>query len=295
MPGLSSEFLTTQQLAELLHIKERKVYDLAAAGEVPCSRVTGKLLFPRRQIEEWVARNSSGVTAIRDNRRSTVVLGSHDPLLSWALSVSEAGLATHFEGSVDGLERFGRGEGLATALHLHDPRTNGWNTASIRERFEYAPVALLEFAWRDRGLIVRPDDGGDFAGIESLRGRRVVPRRDTAGSQMLLLQLMANAGLGPDDVTWVEQAGTESDVAIAILEGKADVALGLRSMAQQLRLGFVPVVRERFDLLVDRAAWFDAPLQRLWRFCQSEAFRAKARELGGYDVAGLGTVHFNGA
>jgi DNA binding domain, excisionase family len=292
---LSSEFLTTQQLAELLHIKERKVYDLAAAGEVPCSRVTGKLLFPRRQIEEWVARNSSGVTAIRDNRRSSVVLGSHDPLLSWALSASEAGLATHFEGSVDGLERFARGEGLAAALHLYEPRTNGWNTSSIRERFEYAPVALLEFAWRDRGLIVRAGDAAGFAGIESLRGRRLVPRRDTAGSQVLLLQLMANAGLGPDDVTWVEQAATESDVAIAILEDKADVALGLRSMAQQLRLGFVPVVRERFDLLVDRAAWFDAPLQRLWRFCQSEAFRAKAREFGGYDVAGLGTVHFNGA
>ena len=56
MPGFSGEYLTTQQLAELLHIKERKVYDLAAAGEVPCSRVTGKLLFPRRQIEEWMAR-----------------------------------------------------------------------------------------------------------------------------------------------------------------------------------------------------------------------------------------------
>jgi len=295
VPGFSSEFLTTRQLAELLHIKERKVYDLAAAGEVPCSRVTGKLLFSRRQIEEWVARNSSGATPTQANRRSPVVLGSHDPLLSWALSTAEADLATHFEGSVDGLERFARGEGLAAGLHIYEPQTDGWNTSSIRERFEYAPVALLEFAWRDRGLIVRPDDAESFVGIESLRGRRVVPRRDSAGSQMLLKRLMANAGLGPGDVTWAEQAGTESDVAIAILEGKADVALGLRSMAQQLRLGFVAQVRERFDVLVDRAAWFDAPLQRLWRFCQSDAFRAKARELGGYDVTGLGTVHFNGA
>lgn len=295
MIGLSSEFLTTQQLAELLHIKERKVYDLVAAGEVPCSRLTGKLLFPKRQIEEWVARNSSGGTAIQLNRRSTVVLGSHDPLLSWALSASEAGLATHFEGSLDGLERFGRGEGPAAALHLFDPPSNGWNTSWIRERFQYAPVALMEFAWRERGLIVRLGDEGHFAGIESLRGRCVAPRRETAGSQMLLEQLMTNSGLKPNEVVWAEQAGTESDVAIAILEGKADVALGLRSMAQQLRLGFVPLLRERFDLLVDRAAWFDAPLQRLWRFCQSEAFRVKARELGGYDVTGLGTVHFNGA
>jgi excisionase family DNA binding protein len=267
VPDFSSEFLTTQQLAELLHIKERKVYDLAAAGEVPCSRVTGKLLFPRRQIEEWVARNSSGAATTQGVRRPTVVLGSHDPLLSWALSASEAGLAAHFEGSLDGLARFGRGEGLAAGLHLYEPQTAGWNTHTIAERFEDSPVALLEFAWRERGLIVRPGDAGSIVDIESLRGRRVVPRRETAGSQMLLKQLMQDAGLGPSDVTWVEQAVTESDVAIAILEGKADAALGLRSMAQQLRLGFVPQVRERFDLLVDRAAWFDAPLEMVCGLC----------------------------
>jgi molybdate-binding protein len=65
-------------------------------------------------------------------------------------------------------------------------------------------------------------------------------------------------------------------------------------MAQRLRLGFVPVIRERFDLLVDRAAWFDPPLQRLVGFCRSDAFRNKATELTGYDISGFGTVHFNG-
>jgi len=33
-----SEYLTTKELAELLRIKERKVYDLAASGAVPCSK-----------------------------------------------------------------------------------------------------------------------------------------------------------------------------------------------------------------------------------------------------------------
>jgi excisionase family DNA binding protein len=300
VPGVSvsdlpGEFLTTRQLAELLHIKERKVYDLAAAGEVPCSRVTGKLLFERRQIEEWMARHSSGVPPAPVNRHSRVFLGSHDPLLSWALRTSGADLATHFEGSIDGLDRFGRGEGLAAAVHIFEPASNGWNTDSIRARFERAPVALLEFAWRERGLIVRQGEESRIPDIAALRGQRVAPRHDTAASQVLLRHLMEAEGLAPADVEWAEHGGTESDIAIAIVEGKADVAFGLRSMAQQLRLGFVPQVRERFDLLVDRAAWFDPPLQRLWSFCQSDAFRTKARDLGGYDVTGLGTVHFNGA
>lgn len=295
MGKLSDEFLTTRELAELLHIKERKVYDLAASGEVPCSRVTGKLLFPRRAIEDWVARHSSGEGAARANRDARVVLGSQDPLLSWALGASGTELATLFEGSLDGLERFGRGEGLAAGLHLYDPESDAWNVSAVRERYGNAPVALVEFAWRERGWIVPPGREAEFPDVAALRGRRVGRRQAAAGSQVMLRHLMKQAGLKGEDVEWTDAARTESDVAIAVLEGKADVAFGLRAMARQLRLGFVPQVRERFDLLVDRAAWFDPPLQRLFGFFASDAFRARAAELGGYDVSGLGRVHFNGA
>lgn len=54
------EYLTVRELAELLRLKERKVYDLAASGAVPCSRATGKLLFPANEIRTWIARAQSG-------------------------------------------------------------------------------------------------------------------------------------------------------------------------------------------------------------------------------------------
>ena len=65
-------------------------------------------------------------------------------------------------------------------------------------------------------------------------------------------------------------------------------------MAQQFRLGFVPVVRERFDLLVERRAWFEPAMQTFVRFCSSSVFADKAANLGGYDVSGFGEVLFNG-
>jgi molybdate-binding protein len=89
-------------------------------------------------------------------------------------------------------------------------------------------------------------------------------------------------------------ARTEADVALAIADGKAEVGLGLAAMARQFRLDFVPLVHERYDLLVWRRAYFEPPLQRLWAFCRSAPFAAKARELGGYDVGGFGRVHHNG-
>ncbi len=288
------EFLTTKELADLLRLKERKVYELAASGEVPCSRATGKLLFPRQAIESWVARHSTGLSSDRPAQCSRVFLGSHDPLLEWSLRASGSELATFFDGSLDGLERFGRGDGVATGLHLFEPDSGDWNLSVVRARFGHASVALVEFAWRERGLIVAAGTEPDFGDVAALRGHRVVPRQGAAGSQTLLQHLMDAAGLAPGEVEWSQTARSESDAALAVLEGKADAALGLRAIAEQLRLGFVPLLRERFDVLVDRAAWFDPPLQRLFEFCRSSAFLTRASELAGYDVSGFGKVHFNG-
>ena len=294
MSQRETEYLTTKELAELLRIKERKVYDLVASGRIPCSRAMGKLLFPRREIDSWLASGSSGGAAASAVPRPNVILGSHEPLLEWALRESGCGLATLMDGSLDGLKRFANGEGLATGLHLYEPGNGEWNVAVVQSRFAHAPVALVEFAWRERGLIVVPGKETEFGDIRALKAQRVVPRQPAAGSQVLLQQLFEQAGLGPDDVEWAATARTEADAALAVLEDKADAAFGLRAMARQLQLAFVPLVRERFDVLVDRAAWFDPPLQQFWNFCRSPAFFAKAAELAGYDVSGCGTVHFNG-
>ena len=81
-----TEYLTTKEVAALLRIKERKVYELVSEGAIPVSRATGKLLFPRDMVEAWVRRHvdfrggTEGLVA-----RPAVVAGSHDPLLDWAL------------------------------------------------------------------------------------------------------------------------------------------------------------------------------------------------------------------
>jgi excisionase family DNA binding protein len=296
MSELSGEYLTTRELAELLRIKERKVYDLAAAGEVPCSRATGKLLFPRAAVEAWVTSKSIGFDSMPVPASGpNVFLGSHDPLLDWALRESGAGLATFFDGTRDGLDRFAKGEGIGTGLHLFEPKTACWNESTVRERFAAAPVVLVEFAWRERGWIVSADVEPNVRGLSGLKGRRVVPRQSGAGSQALLEHLLAREGFATDDIRFIDPARTETDAALAVLEGKADAALGLLGVAHDYRLSFVPVMRERFDLLVERRAWFEPPMQRFLRFCNSPAFVQKAGELRGYDINTFGQVRFNGS
>ncbi|MCB1435672.1 MAG: helix-turn-helix transcriptional regulator [Rhodobiaceae bacterium] len=293
MAGAENEYLTTGELADLLRIKERKVYDLAASGEVPCVRVVGKLLFPRREIENWIARHRSGPSGGAAAPRPPVVLGSHDPLLDWALKQSGSGLASLFDGSFDGLARFANGEGQASGLHIRDGATGSWNIEAVRARFGEAPVVLVEWARRQRGLILGPGAGEKVGRIADLKGRKLAARQKSAGSQALLEHLLADAGIA-DDVTFSEVARSETDAALAVREGKADAAFGLSSPARQYGLAFVPVIEERFDLMVCRRAWFEPAMQKLIAFCHSPAFGEKAGELGGYDVSSFGTVHFNG-
>lgn len=87
---------------------------------------------------------------------------------------------------------------------------------------------------------------------------------------------------------------SEQDATLAVQQGKADAAFGLAADADAFNLAFTPVVQERFDILVDRRAYFLPPWQALMAFCRSDRFATHTRELGGYDIGELGTVHFLG-
>ena len=88
---------------------------------------------------------------------------------------------------------------------------------------------------------------------------------------------------------------SENDAALAVRQGRVDVVLGAQSAAQSFGLGFVPVLRERVDLLVNRRSYFEPPMQVLLGFCRTQAFADYARDLGGYDLSGHGEVIWNAA
>ncbi len=287
------EFLTTREVADLLRVKERKVYELASAGELPCRRLTGKLLFPRAEIEHML-RGGDGPAAQTAGSRPGVLVGSHDPLLEWAAREAGSGLAAFFDGSLDGLDRFAGGEAIACGMHVFE-QSDGWNVSHVSRQCADQPAVLVEWARRRQGLIVGGGAAGSIRSVGDLAGRTVALRQPTAGGRILFDHLLGAAGLAADALEVLPApARTETDIAAAVANGSADAALGLEAMARQFRLDFVPLVEERFDLLVWRQAWFEPPMQRLLAFCRTPAFAEKARDLGGYDVSGHGAVHWNG-
>lgn len=296
MPDEKPDFLTVRELAALLRVKERKVYALAAEGAIPCSRATGKLIFPRAAVEAWVSRHSSGIGGREQAaERPLVFVGSHDPLLDWALRESRSGLASFFDGSLDGLARLKAGQAVAAGMHLYEPETEGWNLAHVEAALSGEPVVVFEWAWRERGFIVAAGNPKRISSFRDLAGLRFMPRQPEAGSQVLFDALLARERIDTQKIHAVAPvARSESDVAVAVADGKADTGFGLGCIARQFRLGFVPLLRERYDIVVVRRAYFDGAFQVFMEFCRGPAFGAKAAELGGYDLGGFGRVHYNG-
>lgn len=287
-----SEYLTTKELADLLRIGERKAYDLASSGEVPCVRAMGKLLFPRAEVIAWLNASRSG-PEVAEPPLPPIVAGSHDPLLDWALRESGSGLATYYDGSFDGLTRLKDRNAQAAALHIHED--GGFNTQTLKDALGEAPVVLFEIAQRQRGLLLAPGTS-DIQGFAQLKGRRVILRQDSAASQRLFdAQLEAHEITRNDLETLPTCARTEEELAIALHDNKAEVGFGLGALAGLYDLGFVPTHTERLDLAIWRRAYFDDPMLKLLSFVQSERFLTRANEFGGYDLSGLGTIHHNGA
>lgn len=292
-----SEFLTTREVAALLRVKERKVYDLVATEAIPFRKVTGKLLFPRAEIAAWVratTREDEAPAPSPDVGLPTVVAGGHDPLLEWALRRSRSGIASFLDGALDGIARARRGDCMAAGLHVPEP-DGDWNVATVREAFAETPWVLVEWVKRRRGLILAPDLAREPTSLAEVRGLRFQSRQPEAGSQLVLVACLAREGLSLADLHPVDGCErSETDLAAALAAGRAEVGLGIEAAARQFGLRFVPLIEERFDLLVARRSWFEPPFQTFWRFCLGDEFAEKARALGGYDVSGLGVVRFNG-
>jgi excisionase family DNA binding protein len=289
------EMMTTREVAAYLRIKERKVYDLVRERRIPCSRVTGKWLFPKALIDLWVLKQSEGPVAGAP-AVPAIVAGSHDPLLDYALRESGSALALLPGGSLDGLARLARREVMVAALHVLDEESGEYNVPMVRAALDGRDIVAIEWARRQQGLILQ---AGDPKGIESLAGIagagiRVVPRQEGAGSQILFGLLLARAGIDAADLDWVAPpARTETDVGLALQEDRADAGLGLEAVAAQFKLAFVALHEERLDLVLSRRDYFEPAFQSLLAFARTPAFRDRATAMGGYNVGGVGTVRYN--
>lgn len=290
-----ADLLTTDEAADYLRLSERKLYELVANGEVPCTKVTGRWLFPRAALDRWVLAGLIVPAALAHTAAPPIVGGSQDPLLDWALRESRSGLASLPEGSEEGLRRLVRGEVIAAGIHLHrlDGDDEAANTETVAATQGLHDAVVIRFARREQGIVVaegNPLGLSDMASIAARRAR-IAQRPPGAGAQLLLVALLARAKIAREDLVLVKPiCPTGLEVAQAIRGGRADCGIATRSVARAAALDFLSLTWERFDLVFRQRDYFLPGPQTLLKFMRSNTCRERAGELGGYDVSEAGEV-----
>ena len=291
------EFLTTSEAADYVRLGERKLYELVTSGAIPCSKVTGKWLFPRQELDLWVLSGLSRPAGMIAADPPPIVGGSQDDLLEWTLRESGSGLASLTEGTARGVERLQRGEVIAAAVHFHsdDAAAEDANAAAVRATPGLHDAVLVGLVRREQGLLVSTDNPKRLHSLDDVlaSGAQMAVRQPGAGAQMLLDVLLRRAGAGPKDLRRLEPPClTGPDLAAAIRAGRADCGVATRAAAKSAGLDFVPLLWENFDLLMRQRSYFRPSVQALIGFIGQKRLKQRAAELSGYDPAPAGQIRF---
>jgi putative molybdopterin biosynthesis protein len=290
------DLMELKEVAAYLRIGERTVYDMVKQKKIPCSRVTGKWLFPKRLVDLWIDQNTEAAGLGRATPNlSRIVAGSHDPLLDWAVRESGCNMAMLSGGSRSGLDRLYAAEAVIAGIHLYDAATDDFNVAALAAAplGEWVAITMAE---RQQGLVVANGNPLQIASIGDLIAvnARVALRQPGAGSRELWDALREQSGHAHDQFATLDAVAlTETDLALAIREGAADAGLAIESAARNFGLGFIPLKVERFDLVMPRREYFSADVQRLFACIMGETFARHAASLAGYDLTKRGQVVFN--
>ncbi len=287
-----AEYFTTKEIARYLRINEKKVYALVAEGKLPAARISGKWLFPKHVIDEWIEKNTripgQGLMgAILDEM--VVVQGSDDWLFSKAArnfqERSEVPVVSSRVGSLAGIAAIDQGKAHLAGCHVK-------NEAVKKSIVGGQGCYLVNLFSREQALIFDREKHPDVRGLASLvdQGIAFAGRQPLSGTQRLTEHLLGEEGVDPAHLTVAGEYSSHLELALAIRTGKAGAGVGTVQAAQMAGLDFVPLATEAYKLAIPLAFASHPQMVRLLDFLLSELKAAAGENPAGYDLASLGKM-----
>jgi putative molybdopterin biosynthesis protein len=303
---MAEEMMNTKEVARYLGIHEKQVYALIQLKRIPATRVTGKWVFPRKLVDEWIETNArSGLeqAKLKSKRLGGALLasGSNDLILDMLQAHlrrthPELYLFSASTGSTEGLKALNMGYTDIAWSHLYDPESGEYNIPFIPTYLPDTKPVVINLYYRELGFVVAPNNPLGIKGFEDLsrKGIRLINRQKGAGTRTLIDYHLDKLGIDPSGIEgYQNETYTHMEVGLSVLSKESDIGVATIAIADLLGLFFIPITLERFDMIVDQRTFFDHGVQALIEVVRSDDFRGRVARLGNYDFKDSGKILYS--
>jgi len=297
------KLLSTKEVSEFLNVNEKMVYSLVSEKGLPATKITGKWLFPKHLVEQWVEANTinypdNGVS-LPPYEGLLIITGSNDPLLDRAISLFNNHQTDQIAvfanlGSMGGLTALRRKLCHISSSHLLQEDESEYNFDFAFKELDQMP-AIVNFCRREQGILVQKGNPKKISSVADLAqtGVKIVNRSLSTGTRLLLDRELKKAGINGEKIEgYSYEVSRHLDVGLEVLSGRADAGPGIRAVAGLLDIDFISLRWERFDLMISKERFFDEGIQRFLGLLHEKEFRKIATSLEGYDVTLGGKMVF---
>jgi putative molybdopterin biosynthesis protein len=254
----------------------------------------------REERQRMATAKTEKPSSGRGKRNSIAIAASHDLALNLLVSHlrkrdPKTQVEVTYAGSLGSLIALQEGRADLAGIHLLDGETGEYNYPYVKHVLPNQEVAILHMAYRVQGLMFAAGNPKGIKGLEDLKRPdvRMLNRQKGSGTRVLLDFQLQQLGIAPGDIRGYEtEVETHLSVAEGVTLGEADVGLGIEAAARACGADFLPLFRERYDLVIPMENYRSRRLSHLLEIVASEDFRSVVAETGGYDTSETGATTF---
>ena len=295
------KLFSTKEVARFLAVNEKMIYSLVAEKGLPATKITGKWLFPRHLVEQWIETNTinypESTTQLPPYEGLLIITGSNDPLLGRTVSLFNSIHSNHIAvfgnlGSMGGLRALRQNKCHMASSHLLQDNEEEYNFEFANQELEKMP-AVVNFCRREQGIIIQKGNPKNINKISDLARKaiKIVNRPIGTGTRLLFDRELKKEGIEGKKIDgYHNEFAIHLDIGLEILSGRADAGPGIRAVAGLLDLDFIPVRWERYDLMISKERFFDKGVQLFLGLLVEDSFRKLAATYSGYDLKLSGKV-----
>ncbi|MFT4726293.1 MAG: putative molybdopterin biosynthesis protein [Granulosicoccus sp.] len=293
--GNTNVFLTVPQLAELLHVNEKKIYQLAGCGQIPGTKITGKWIFPRQLVEDWLLENSHG--GVMHDR--LLIGGSDDRLIHYvssnaAIDWQQNALVSYSpSGTRHGLRMLDSGRIDACFINWGASEDSARRHQGLLRCYRnHQSWVIIRCLRRSQGIVLNRKLAPNFdTPISTLLADVIgdsslswAMRQNDSGTERLLEDLCSAHGQSISTLKVSTHCNSERSAVAAVNTGAADVSCGVQSSAAEFKLAYLPVADVALDLVMSRKTYFRTLVQDFISRVHDTSTCAMADSLGGYQI-----------